>query len=117
MTEGGSGWSWHRAPSGPRKAQLGRPVDGDYGCIEDCWRLFGYYLEYVLTTAPASSWNRCSYYLYNACEASTGSVDARAIGVSVAVEGIASLIKAELPAEEKRKLVGLMKSVMAYLRA
>jgi hypothetical protein len=25
-----------------RKAQLGRPVDGDYGCIEDCWRLFGY---------------------------------------------------------------------------
>ena len=86
------------------RAQLGRPVDGDYGCIEDCWRLFGRYLEYVLGTVPASSWNRCSYYLYNACEASTSSVDAWAIGVSVAVEGIASLIKSDLPPEEKTKL-------------
>jgi hypothetical protein len=100
-----------------RRAQLGRPVDGDYGCIEDCWRLFGRYLEYVLGTVPASSWNRCSYYLYNACEASTGSVDAWAIGVSVAVEGIASLIKGDLPPEEKTKLDGLKKSVLAHIGA
>jgi hypothetical protein len=96
----------------PRKAQLGRPVDGDYGCIEDCWRLFKHYLEYVLTTVPASSWNQCSYYLYNACEASTGSVDAWAIGVSVAVEGIARLIKSELPPDEKTRLTRLMSATV-----
>lgn len=101
----------------PRRAQLGRPVDGDYGCIEDCWRLFRHYLEYVLTTVPASSWNRCSYYLYNACEASTGSVDAWAIGVSVAVEGIAGLIKGELPPDEKTRLTRLMRSVLAHISA
>jgi hypothetical protein len=101
----------------PHRAQLGRPVDGDYGCIEDCWRLFGKYLEYVLATVPTSSWNRCSYYLYNACEASTGSVDAWAIGVSVAVEGIANLIKGEVPAEEKTKLADLMKLVLAHISA
>jgi hypothetical protein len=100
-----------------RKAQLGRPVDSNYGCIEDCWRLFGHYLEYVLTRVPASSWNRCSYYLYNACEASTGSVDAWAIGVSVAVEGIAGLIKSELPPDEKTRLTKLMRSVLVPISA
>ena len=98
-----------------RRPQLGRPIDGSVGTVEDCWRLFGQYLEYVITTKSASSWSRCSYYLYNACEASTGSVDAWAIGVSVAVEGIANLIQCDLPPDDKKRLSGLTNSVLEHI--
>ena len=45
--------------------------------------------------------NPVAYHLYNACEATASSVDARAVGVSVAVEAVASLISIE---DDKRML-------------
>ena len=55
------------------------------------WILFGKYLEYVIANTN-TYWNPVAYHLYNAREASANSIDARAIGVSVAVEAVASLI-------------------------
>jgi hypothetical protein len=37
-------------------------------------------------------WNPVAYHLYNACEATANSVDAWAVGVSVAVEAVVSLV-------------------------
>jgi hypothetical protein len=56
------------------------------------WALFGRYLAYVATHTEGTHWNPVAYHLYNACESSSGSVDAWAVGVSVAVEAVASLV-------------------------
>jgi hypothetical protein len=65
------------------------------------WRLFGKYLEYVVATTEGTFWNPVAYHLNNACEATAGSLDAWAIGVSVAVEAVASLISV---ADDKEKV-------------
>jgi hypothetical protein len=59
---------------------------------EHGWTLFGRYLSYVVQTTKGTHWNPIAYHLYNACESTTNSVDAWAVGVSVAVEAVASLI-------------------------
>jgi hypothetical protein len=59
------------------------------------WTLFGRYLSYVMRKTEGTHWNPVAYHLYNACEATAGSVDAWAIGVSVAVEAVASLVNVE----------------------
>jgi hypothetical protein len=102
--------SFQMASTPPRSlnTQLGRPIDSSYGHLDDSWRLFSQYLEYVINNTPSAAWNRCSYHLYNACEASANSVDAWAIGVSVAVEGIAKLVKSETPTTEERKRVTIL---------
>jgi hypothetical protein len=68
------------------------------------WRLFGKYLAYVAATTHGTYWNPVAYHLYNACQATAGSIDAWAVGVSVAVEAIAGLIDLE-EEEEKAKLL------------
>jgi hypothetical protein len=65
-------------------------------------------------TRPPSR-NLCSYHLHNACEASANSVDAWTVGVSVAVEGIANLVKHEIPIAEKRKINNLTKSIIIQI--
>lgn len=62
------------------------------------WRLFSQYLTYVLEKTEGAHWNPVAYHLYNATESTANSVDAWAIGVSVAVEALTSLI--QVPAEE-----------------
>jgi hypothetical protein len=81
----------------------------------DEWRLFSCYLQYVMrgTTHPYMS--RCSYYLHNACEASAGSFDLFAVGVGVAVEGIANMIFSEPSPEEKIRLERLRQSVLDHI--
>jgi hypothetical protein len=64
------------------------------------WKLFGKYLEYVAKRTRGTYWNPVAYHLYNACEATSNSVDAWAVGVSVAVEAVASL--AILKGEKKK---------------
>jgi hypothetical protein len=59
------------------------------------WRLFGQYLAYTIASNKGMYWNPVAYHLYNACEATAGSLDAWAVGVSVAVEAVASLITTE----------------------
>ena len=62
------------------------------------WNLFAQFLAYVVAHTEGKHWNPVAYHLYNACESSAGSVDAWAVGISVAVEAVASLI--HLPRDE-----------------
>jgi hypothetical protein len=59
------------------------------------WHLFEKYLAYVVAHTDGSHWNAVAYHLNNACEATAGSLDAWAVGVSVAVEALTSLITVE----------------------
>jgi hypothetical protein len=67
---------------------------------EHGWTLFGKYLTYVVQQTGGTHWNPVAYHLHNACEATANSVDAWAVGVSVAVEAVAGLISVE---DEKQK--------------
>lgn len=58
------------------------------------WLLFNRYLEYVVRNThpePEGLWNAVAYHLYNARESTSASIDAWAVGVSVAVEAVVSL--------------------------
>lgn len=59
---------------------------------QDGWHLFAKYLEYILRSTPHPYWSHCSYHLHNAREASSSTADLWAVGVSVAIEGIANLL-------------------------
>jgi hypothetical protein len=65
------------------------------------WNLFGKYLAYVVARTDRTHWNPMAYHLYNACEATGGSLDAWAVGVSVAVEAVASLIEGDAEKDER----------------
>lgn len=56
------------------------------------WELFNAYLVYVVGSSAKTQWNPLAYHLYNAREASANSVDAWAMGVSVALEAVSSLV-------------------------
>lgn len=58
---------------------------------EHGWKLFGLFLTYVITQTDGTHWNPVAYHLHNARESTANSIDAGAIGVSVALEAIASL--------------------------
>jgi len=79
--------------------------------LEHGWRLFGKYLAYMLSSTRGTYWNPVAYHLNNACEATAGSLDAWALGVSVAVEAVASLISVKGD-EEKAKREGLLQDRM-----
>jgi len=64
------------------------------------WQLFARYLAYVVAKTEGTHWNPVAYHLYNTCESSANSVDAWAIGITVAVEALASLI--HLPNDEAK---------------
>jgi hypothetical protein len=81
------------------------------------WRLFSKYLEFVTRDArpsPSSKgcgrrktkhsgWHPCSIHIYNAIEASANSFNSWALGLCVAVEGIANLVEfREDPLEKQR---------------
>ena len=50
------------------------------------WSLFEKYLAYVSANTKDTHWNPVAYHLNNACEATANSLDARAVGSSIAVE-------------------------------
>jgi hypothetical protein len=100
-----------------RKTLLDPPIyRGSHSFLEHSWHLFGLYLQYVIKT-PHPYWNLCSYHLHNACEASANSIDASAIALSVAVEGIVSLLTMELPEEKLIRLEALRTFVIAQVSA
>ena len=75
------------------------------------WDLFACYLTYVVTKTEGTHWNPVAYHLHNACEATANSVDAWAVGVSVAAEAVVGLIK--LPSDdEKAKRLALFQERM-----
>jgi hypothetical protein len=77
------------------------------------WKLFGKYLAYVIANTDDTYWNPVAYHLYNACEATAGSLDAWAVGVSVAVEAVASLI--ERGKEKDERVAQLQKRLRTWL--
>jgi hypothetical protein len=70
------------------------------------WQLFECYLAYVLTGSEPY-WHTCSNHLHNACEASANALDAWAIGLSVAVEGLAGLLPNKLDPNLNTRLKAL----------
>jgi hypothetical protein len=84
----------HSASSRDAKTNLQPPLvtQGQPHYFADEWRLFSCYFQYVMRNTTHPYMNRCSYYLHNACEASAGSFDLFAVGVGVAVEGIANML-------------------------
>jgi hypothetical protein len=78
------------------------------------WQLFEAYLAFVLPDAGAY-WHTCSNHLHNACEASANALDAWAIGLGVAVEGVAGLLPKELDPALKTKLEALRDFVNAQV--
>lgn len=67
------------------------------------WELFCAYLAYVVASSPTTLWNPLAYHLYNAREASANSIDSWAMGVSVALEAISSLVVLPEDPEKKAK--------------
>jgi len=96
--------------------RLDPPVSPGYqGFLEHGWRLFSLYLDYIIKVTPHPYWNHCSYHLHNACEASANSIDAWAVGVSVALEGIATLINVERTDKERDTVAKLRCWVLKQL--
>jgi len=60
---------------------------------QDGWTLFACYLTYVVANTEDTHWNPVAYHLYNACEATANSLDAWAVGISVAAEAVVGLIE------------------------
>ena len=74
------------------RASLEPPIShGSTGFREHGWKLFGCFLTYVAAQTNGTHWNPVAYHLHNARESTANSIDAGAIGVSVALEAIASL--------------------------
>jgi hypothetical protein len=98
------------------KTRLDPPIGApSHSHIEDSWRLFSNYLTYVIKNSRRFDWHVCSYHLHNACEASANSLDAWAVGLSVAVEGIASLIQVEKSNDELEELAKLQEYVLKHI--
>jgi hypothetical protein len=81
------------------------------------WDLFARYLAYVMEKTETSHWNPVAYHVHNACESSANSIDAWAIGVSVAVEAIASLIPFETDTQQARRVTIFQQRVRECLKA
>jgi hypothetical protein len=76
------------------------------------WPLFWRYLTYVRDHTDETYWNAVAYHIHNARESTANSVDAGAIGVSVAMEAIASLLAGEYSKEEKNEIENLQRHVL-----
>ncbi len=81
------------------------------------WKLFGKYLAYVVSHTEGPHWNPVAYHLYNAIEASAGSIDAWAVGVSTAVEAIAHLIRAPADKPEVARVADFQKHMCKIVDA
>ncbi len=87
-----------RTPSRTQFTQPISPISSDFN--GHVWKLFEKYLQYVAESTKGTHWNPVAYHLNNACEATSSSVDAWAVGISVAIEAVASLV--ELKVDERR---------------
>ena len=93
------------------RTRLSPPISRGSAAFHDhSWRLFETYLAFVLRDA-GPHWHICSNHLHNACEASANALDAWAIGLGVAVEGLAALLPKELDPALKTRLEALQQFV------
>ncbi|MDR3535347.1 MAG: hypothetical protein P4L71_02485 [Acetobacteraceae bacterium] len=82
---------------------------------EHGWHLFGVYLAYVTQKTQGTHWNPVAYHLYNACETTANSVDAWAVGISVAVEAVTGLIAIASDGNKANELALYQKRALAWL--
>ena len=61
---------------------------------QDVWILFDAYFRYILQ-GNMPGWHPCAVHLYAACEASANSIEAYALGLAVAVEGMTKALFAK----------------------
>ncbi|HLH92905.1 MAG TPA: hypothetical protein VKX28_31150 [Xanthobacteraceae bacterium] len=105
---------YSRYPSSHR-SRLAPPISrGGPGFHGHSWQLFAAYLAYVLPGA-GPYWHACSNHLHNAREASANALDAWAIGLGVAVEGLAGLLPIELDPNVKARLTSLQAFINAQV--
>jgi hypothetical protein len=98
------------------RVQLGPPISATYiDFLKHGWQLFGCYLAYVVAKTEGEHWNPVAYHLHNACEATANSVDAWAVGVSVAAEAVASLIKMPGDDTEAKQIALFQKRMLECL--
>jgi len=106
--------------SSPRRrsarTQFSPPISpGSLDFLEHGWRLFEAYLKYVTQETHATHWNPVAYHLYSACETTANSVDAWAIGISVATEAVADLIPLIIDEKKENELAAYQERVLKWL--
>ena len=98
------------------RTQFNPPISrGSTDFFEHGWRLFEVYLAYVTQKTQGTHWNPVAYHLYNACETTANSVDARAVGVSVAVEAVTGLIAIASDGDKAKELALYQERARAWL--
>lgn len=98
------------------RTQFNPPISpGSIYFYEHGWRLFETYLTYVCRKTNGTHWNPVAYHLYNACEATANSIDAWAVGVSVAVEALSGLIAIAEDDDNAGEVVSFQRRVLAWL--
>lgn len=98
------------------RTQLSPPISpASVHFREHGWRLFEAYLTYVTQKTQGTHWNPVAYHLYNACETTANSVDAWAVGISVAVEAVTGLIAITGDVDRAKELTVYQKRVLAWL--
>ena len=83
------------------------------------WALFDRFLCYVVektdTTSGDRHWNSVAYHLYMARESTAASLDAWAVGVSVAVEALTSLTELAGETDREDSWAGFRRRVLEWL--
>jgi hypothetical protein len=101
----------------PSRTQFNQPIEA--AALTDFrshgWKLFGKYLEYVSKHTRGTYWNPVAYHLFSACEATANSVDAWAVGVSVAVEAVSSLVMLKDDRAKAAQTKRLQKAMQKWL--
>lgn len=98
------------------RIKLDPPLASGYqGYLEHSWQLFSLYVDYITKANRGRYWHTCSYHLHNACEASANSLDAWAVGVCVAVEGISSLVDVVETDKEKKAKKDIAESLTEFI--
>jgi len=81
------------------------------------WQLFACFLAYVSAQTKNTHWNPIAYHLHNACEATANSIDAWAMGCSVAVEAVAGAVQLDQDNEKAKRVTELKIRMLRYLEA
>lgn len=79
------------------------------------WKLFGCFLTYVTAQTHGTQWNPVAYHLHNARESTANSIDASAVGVSVALEAIASLAATKHEKDVLKRIEAFRKHIHDHL--
>ena len=79
------------------------------------WNFFGKFLDYVAKETKNTYWNPLAYQLYNACQSSANSIDARALGYCVAVEALTNLSNVKQDPEKADQIADCQKRLREWL--